>query len=236
MQALEDSLQRLQMDYVDIYYIHHVDVQTPLDEMLRALDDLVHQGKVRYIACSNYEAWRLMEALWISDKYNLARFVCYQPQCSLVVRDIAQEIIPVCRLKGLGVVPWSPLAGGFLTGKYQPGERTRADTRSSEGWAYPSQYFASNADETLTLLLEIAEDLDRSPAQIALRWVLEQPLVTSVIIGARTVEQARDNLWSTDWRLPKDTLEKLNTISYLPPRYPASMEAGMAERRNSAVG
>ena len=236
MQALEDSLQRLQMDYIDIYYIHHVDIQTPLDEMLHALDDLVHQGKVRYIACSNYEAWRLMEAMWISDKYNLARFVCYQPQYSLVVRDIEQEIIPVCRLKGLGVVPWSPLAGGFLSGKYQPGERTRADTRSSEGWAYPSQYFASNADETLTLLLEIAEELDRSPAQVALRWVLQQPLVSSVIIGARTVEHARDNLKSTEWRLPKDALERLNVVSYLPPRYPASMEAGMVERRNHAVG
>lgn len=123
MHAIEDSLARLKMDYVDLYYIHHVDVQTPLEEMLRALDDLVRQGKVRYIACSNFEAWRLMEALWTSDSRGLARFECYQPQYSMVVRDIEQELVPLCRAKGLGAVAWSPLAGGFLTGKYQPGER-----------------------------------------------------------------------------------------------------------------
>ena len=111
MNAIKDSLGRLEMDYVDIYYIHHVDEQTPLEEMLRALDDLVHQGKVRYIACSNYQAWRLCEALWISETRNLARFECYQPQYSLVVRDIEQEVMPLCREKGLGVVVWSPLGG-----------------------------------------------------------------------------------------------------------------------------
>lgn len=235
LRALEDSLARLQTDYIDIYYIHHVDTQTPLEEMLRALDDLVHQGKVRYIACSNYEAWRLMEALWISDTKNLARFACYQPQYSLVVRDIEQEVIPVCDYKGLGVVVWSPLAGGFLTGKYQPGEQTVAGSRSAEGWAYPRQYFAANADETLGVLLEVAQQLGRSPAQVALRWVLEQPAITSAIIGARTSEQARDNLLAGGWRLPADALARLNAVSQLPDRYPASMERNMHERRNSAV-
>jgi aryl-alcohol dehydrogenase-like predicted oxidoreductase len=133
MHAVEDSLRRLQTDYLDLYYIHHVDVQTPLEEMLRAMDDLVRAGKVRYIACSNYEAWRLMEALWISDSKNLARFECYQPQYSLVVRDIEQEIVPVCELKGIGVVVWSPLAGGFLAGKYRPGETRVEGSRSAEG-------------------------------------------------------------------------------------------------------
>ncbi|MCH8295875.1 aldo/keto reductase, partial [Candidatus Poribacteria bacterium] len=178
MQAIEDSLERLQMDYVDLYYIHHVDSQTPLEEMLRALDDLVHQGKVRYIACSNYQAWRLSEALWTSDTGNLARFECYQPQYSLVVRDIEQELIPLCQFKGLGVVVWSPLSGGFLSGKYKPGERMVQGTRSEEAWAYPQRSFAANADETLTTLLEVADDLGRSPAQVALRWVLEQPAIT----------------------------------------------------------
>ena len=152
MNAVEDSLQRMQTDYIDLYYIHHVDTQTPLDEMLRALDDLVRQGKVRYTACSNYQAWRLMEALWISDANDLARFECYQPQYSLVVRDIEQELIPVCQLKGLGVVVWSPLGGGFLSGKYKPGERTLEGTRSADAWAYPQSYFAANADETLETL------------------------------------------------------------------------------------
>lgn len=235
MQAIEDSLRRLQMDYVDIYYIHHVDIQTPLEEMLRALDDLVHQGKVRYIACSNYEAWRLMEALWISDSKGLARFECYQPQYSLVVRDIEEEIIPVCQYKGLGVVVWSPLGGGFLTGKYKPGERTAAGTRSEEGWAYPQRYFAPNADETLAELVKVAAELGRSPAQTANRWVLEQPAITSAIIGARTVEQARDNLLAGGWKMPADALEQLNKVSALPRRYPRSMEDPMSERRNSAV-
>jgi len=235
MQAIDDSLRRLQMDYIDIYYIHHVDTQTPLEEMLRTLDDLVHVGKVRYIACSNYQAWRLMDALWISDVKNLARFECYQPQYSLVVRDIEQEIVPLCEAKGLGVVVWSPLAGGFLSGKYQPGQRTATGARSQEGWAYPQQYFAANADESLRVLLDIAQQLGRSPAQVALRWVLDQPGITSAIIGARTVAQAHDNLLAGGWRLPAEALARLNQVSHLPDRYPESMEKNMHERRNSAV-
>lgn len=235
MQAVEDSLRRLQMDYIDIYYIHHVDTQTPLEEMLRAFDDLVTQGKVRYTACSNYEAWRLMEALWISDSKDLARFECYQPQYSLVVRDIEQEIIPVCQLKGLGVVVWSPLAGGFLAGKYKPGERTVQGTRSAEGWAYPSRYFATNADDTLAELLNVAEEVDKTPAQVATRWILEQPAITSAIVGARTVEQFRDSLGATGWQLDGEPLERLNSVSFLPHRYPRSMEENMHERRNSAI-
>lgn len=235
MQAIDDSLRRLQMDYVDIYYIHHVDSQTPLEEMLRALDDLVHSGKVRYIACSNYEAWRLMEALWLSDSKGLARFECYQPQYSLVVRDIEEEIIPVCQYKGLGVVVWSPLGGGFLSGKYKPGGGAVVGTRSAEGWAYPQRYFAPNADAILAELLQVAQEVGRSPAQVANRWVLEQPAITSAIIGARTVAQARDNMLAGSWKLPADALQRLTSVSQLPLRYPRSMEDPMPERRNSAV-
>jgi aryl-alcohol dehydrogenase-like predicted oxidoreductase len=235
LRALEESLKRLQTDYVDIYYIHHVDTQTSLEEMLRTFDDLVRAGKVRYIACSNYEAWRLMEALWISESKNLARFECYQPQYSLVVRDIEEEIVPVCAHKGLGIVVWSPLAGGFLSGKYQPGEQRVAGSRSEEGWAFPQRYFAANADESLAALLAVAHELGRSPAQIAVRWVLDQPAMTSAIIGARTVEQARDNLRAGGWRLPDAALQRLNQVSALPPRYPKSMQANMHERRDQAV-
>ncbi len=235
MQAVEDSLRRLQVDYIDIYYIHHVDTQTPLDETLRALDDLVRQGKVRYTACSNYEAWRLLEAVWLSDHKGWERFAAYQPQYSLVVRDIEQEIIPVCELKGIGVVVWSPLGGGFLTGKYTPGQRTVPGTRSEEGWAYPDRYFAANADEILDVLLEIAKELGRSPAQVATRWVLEQPAITSAIVGARTLVQARDNFGAAGWTLPADALGRLNDVSHLPDRYPKAMEANMHERRNSAL-
>ncbi len=235
MHTVEDSLRRLQMDYIDILYIHHVDTQTPLDETLRVLDDLVRQGKVRYTACSNFEAWRLMEAVWLSDHNGWERFAAYQPQYSLVVRDIEQEIIPVCELKGIGVVVWSPLGGGFLTGKYRPGERLHGGTRSEEGWAFPQGYFAASADETLTTLLEVASDLDRTPAQVATRWVLEQPAITSAIVGARTLKQARDNLAAGGWKLPAEALSRLNDVSRLPDRYPKSMEANMDERRDGAV-
>ena len=235
MQAIDDSLTRLQMDYVDLYYIHHVDTQTPLDEMLRALEDLVRQGKVRYTACSNYQAWRLSEAMWISDSNGWSRFECYQPQYSLVVRDIEQEIIPLCELKGLGVVAWSPLGGGFLSGKYRPGERTLEGARSDEGWAYPQRYFADNADETLQTLLDVAAELGRSPAQVALRWVLERPAMTSVIVGARKLDQLRDNLGASGWRLDRDALARLNEVSHLPDRYPEAMEKHMHERRDDAV-
>lgn len=235
MQAIEDSLRRLDMDYVDLYYVHHVDIQTPLEEMLRALDDLVHQGKVRYIACSNYQAWRLMEALWLSDHNGLARFECYQPQYSLVVRDIEQELVPLCQYKGLGIVVWSPLAGGFLTGKYTPGQRTQTGTRSEESWAYPQRFFAARADDILTELLKAADALGHSPAQVALRWVLEQPAITAAIVGARNAEQLENNLQAANFRLEGEWLKRLTEISHLPDRYPEAMEKNMHERRNSAV-
>ena len=235
MNAIEDSLSRLGTDHVDLYYIHHVDVQTPLDEMLRALDDLVHQGKVRYVACSNYQAWRLCDALWISENKGLARFECYQPQYSLVVRDIEQELVPLCLEKGLGVVVWSPLGGGFLSGKYAPGKRQQPGSRSEEGWAYPQRYFAENADETLTTLLSVSSELGREPAQVAVRWVLEQPGMTSAIVGARNAEQLRSNLGAAGWCLEGEPLERLSEVSALPDRYPEAMEKSMVERRNQAV-
>ena len=235
MQAVEASLRRLRMDYLDLYYIHHVDDETPLEEMLRALDDLVRQGKVRYTACSNYQAWRLMKALWISDVERLASFDCYQPLYNLVVRDIEQELIPICQNEGLGVVVWSPLAGGFLSGKYKPGERVLAGTRSADDWAYPQQYFAGNADATLQVLTEVAGDLGRSPAQVAFRWCLEQPGITAAIVGARTVAHLDDNLQAADFRLEGEVLERLNAVSHLPDRYPEAMEKNMHERRATAV-
>lgn len=235
MRAVEDSLKRLQTDYIDVYYIHHVDAETPLDETLRALDDLVRQGKVRYIACSNYEAWRLMEALWISDSKGLERFICYQPQYNLVVRDIERELIPVCQLKELGAVVWGPIAGGFLTGKYQPGERVVKGTRSEEGWVFMNRLFAANADETLTVLLNAAKELDCSPSALAIRWVLEQPGITSAIVGARTAEQFRDSLQATALSAPDETLRQLTEVSRLPPSYPHSMETRMHLRRSAAV-
>ena len=235
MNAVEDSLRRLQTDYVDLLYIHHVDRETPLEEMLRALDDLVRDGKARYTACSNYEAWRLLEAIWISDSHGWDHFACYQPQYSLVVRDVEEEVIPVCRLKGVGVAVWGPLAGGFLTGKYKPGQREVEGTRSAEGWVFPKGYFAPNADETLAELLAVSEEIGQNPAQVAIRWVLEQPAITSTIVGARTADQFRDSLGAANFRLEGEALERLNDVSKQPMRYPKAMEAGMVERRAAAV-
>ena len=235
MNAIDGSLRRLGTDHVDLYYIHHVDVQTPLEEMLRALDDLVRSGKVRYIACSNYQAWRLCDAVWISESNGLARFECYQPQYSLVVRDIEQELSPLCRAKGLGMVAWSPLGGGFLSGKYAAGERTQSGTRSEESWAYPQRYFAENADEIAEALLSVAAELGREPAQVALRWVVEQPGITSAIVGARSPEQLKVNLGASGWRFEDEPLERLTKTSALSDRYPEAMEKSMVARRNEAV-
>jgi len=235
MRAVEDSLRRLRTDYLDLYYIHHVDVQTPLEEMLRAFDDLVRQGKVRYTGCSNYEAWRLMEAVWISDSQHLARFAAYQPQYSLVVRDIEEELIPVCALKGIGVVTWAPLAGGLLSGKYRPGQQQIAGSRSAENWAFPSRFFHPAHDAILGELLAVAQEVGHSPAQVAVRWVLDQPSVTSAIVGARTAEQLNDTLGAAGWVLPEAARRRLDTISRLPQRYPRAMEEAMEERRNSAM-
>jgi aryl-alcohol dehydrogenase-like predicted oxidoreductase len=235
MNAVEDSLRRLGTDYIDLYYVHHVDIQTPLEEMLRAFDDLVRQGKIRYSACSNYEAWRLMEALWISDNKGLSRFEAYQPQYSLVVRDIEEELVPACALKGLGMVVWAPLAGGYLSGKYQPGQHSVAGSRSAESWAFPTRFFHPDHAAILAEVLAVARDLERSPAQVAVRWVLQQPQVTSAIIGARTADQLADTLGAASWQLPGDARDRLDRISAPPHRYPRAMEETMTERRDRAV-
>lgn len=233
--AVEDSLKRLGTDRLDIYYVHHLDVQTPAEEMLRALDDLVRQGKVRYIGCCNYPAWRLCDAWWISAANKLARFVCYQAQYSLVVRDIEQELVPLCLDKGVGIVAWGPMAGGFLTGKYQPGQRKLAGTRSEEDWVWQAGSFAASADQALVTLLDAARQLGRTPAQVALRWVVERPGVTAAIAGARTAAQFRDNLGAVGWVLPDEVRRRLDEVSRLPDRFPESFEKNMHERRNKAV-
>jgi aryl-alcohol dehydrogenase-like predicted oxidoreductase len=152
-----------------------------------------------------------------------------------VVRDIEQELVPLCLHKGLGIIPWAPLAGGFLAGKYQPGQRVVSGTRSEEGWNWHGEFFAENADETLATLLEVASELGRTPSQVALRWLLDRPGVTSVISGVRIAEQLRDNIGATGWRLEGDALTRLNEVSHLPDRYPESFEKTMVQRRESAV-
>ena len=234
-QQIEGILKRLQTDYVDLFFIHHVDHQTPLEEMLRAFDDLVREGKVLYTACSNFEAWRLMESLWLSDVHGWERFACYQPQYSLVVRDIDEEIVPVLKLKGLGCVAWSPLGSGYLTGKYTPGSLKVQGSRSAEGWGFQSRFFAPNHAEILQSLLDTAKEIGRTPAQTALRWVMDQPFMTSAIVGARNAEQLKETLQAGGWRLPQAALEKLNKVSVQPHKYPRAFEDPMPARREQAV-
>jgi len=234
-QQIEGSLKRLQTDYIDLYYIHHVDHQTPLEEMLRALDDLVRDGKILYTACSNFEAWRLMEALWISDTRGWERFAAYQPQYSLVVRDIDEEIVPVLQLKGLGCVAWSPLGSGYLAGRYAPGILEVQGSRSAEGWGFQSKFFAPNHGEILQTLLDTAKELGKPPAEVALRWVMDQPFMTSAIVGARNAGQLGETLKAGGWRLPADALARLSEVSAQPHRYPRAFEDPMPQRRSSAL-
>lgn len=232
LRAVEDSLSRLKTDYLDVYYVHHIDESTPLEETLRALDDLVRQGKVRYIGCSNFEAWRLLESIWISRTQGLSPFVIYQPQYNLLVRDIEDEIVPVAELKHVGIVPWGPLAGGLLTGKYRSVDDTIQGTRSQGGQGFSNRlpFISPNHGAIIGTLLEAASALNRSPESVAIRWLLEKPAVSSVILGARSVEQLQANLAAGGWQLSAEHRERLDEVSRPSPRYPKDSEIGRSHR------
>ena len=194
MRALEASLRRLNTQYVDIYYVHAPDYETPIEETLRTLDDMVRSGKVRYIGCSNFRAWRLCEALWTSDRRNLHRFACVQPLYNIMNRDIEVELLPLCREHGVGVVSYSPLARGILTGKYKPGEPDPAGSRASRN--DPRLKQAEWREESLEIAQQIAAHCRRkrvAAGQFALAWCLANPMITAVVLGPRTREQFNDN-------------------------------------------
>jgi aryl-alcohol dehydrogenase-like predicted oxidoreductase len=186
-------------DYVDIYYYHAPDYSTPIDETLRAMDDMVRSGKVHYIACSNFRAWRLCEALWTSDRLNLHRFACVQPLYNIVNRDIEVELLPLCQEHGIGVVSYSPLARGILTAKYKPGEAFPEGSRAARNDVRLRQ--AELREESLRVSQRLAEHCQRrgvTPSQFALAWCLANPILTSVILGPRTMEQFDDNVGSLE--------------------------------------
>ena len=209
LQAVEASLRRLQVDTIDLYQTHAFDPTVPIEETLRALDDLVHQGKVRYVGCSNYPAWRLMQALWTSERGNLARYDCLQPHYNLLRRmEFERELQDVCRTYGLGVIPYSPLAGGFLTGKYH---RDQTDAGSSRN---VSRYFSERSWAILGALETLGSELGgRSVSQVALAWLLANPVITAPIIGPRNLDQLKDNLGAAEFKLPPEMVQKLNDIS-----------------------
>ena len=214
LNAVRESLRRLQTEYIDLYQIHWPDEDTPIEETLRALDALVRSGQVRYIGCSNFPAWRLMQALWVSDRFNLARFTCLQPHYNLIHRqEYERELEAVCQTYGLGVIPYSPLAGGFLTGKYEPGVTPPAESRGSMSKRIQSYMQDDRAWEILAALRKLAEAEGRTIAQMALGWQLTRPSVTSPIIGPRSLEQLNDNLGAAGMRLSPDQMVELEQIS-----------------------
>ena len=220
MRACEGSLKRLGTDRIDLYQIHMQDLDTPEEETLRALDDLVHQGKVLYLGASNYAAYRLVESLWIADKLGLARFVSFQPQYSLLMRDIEREHVPACEKFGVGIIPWSPLAGGFLSGKYRRGEAAPPGSRL-EKWKQGYQQFDNDRGWTvLDTVNAIATELGKSPTQIALAWLLAKRGVTSPIFGARSLDQLEANVAATAIQLSPEHMATLDTASQVPIGYP----------------
>ena len=209
--ALEASLNRLETDYIDLYQAHWFDEDTPIDETLSAFDDLIRQGKVRYIGASNYPTWRLMQSMWVSEKLKLARYDSLQPHYNLVNRaDFEHETEEICQIYGIGVIPYSPLAGGFLTGKYRKDE-TIPDSVRADGTQ--KRYFNDQGWGVLAAVEAIAAQRGKSVSQIALAWLLSNRRVTSPIIGPRTLEQLKDNLGTAGLRLNKEEMKELDAAS-----------------------
>ncbi len=209
VQACDDSLRRLQTDTIDLYQTHYFDADTPIDETLRALDDLVRAGKVRYVGCSNYPAWRLTQALWTSDKLELARFDSLQPHYSLIHRaEFERELKPLCEALQIGVIPYSPLAGGFLTGKYR-----RDQLPDSQRAGGVRRYLNDQGFALLDKLDAVAARHDATDAQVALAWLLQQPVITSPIFGANSLPQLEEILKATAVTLSVEDIEALNQAS-----------------------
>jgi len=231
MEGVEASLRRLGTEYIDLYQIHRSDPLTDFDDTLRALDDLVRQGKVRYIGCSNLTAWQLMKALGISRAEGLHRFRCTQSYYSIAGRELEREMIPLLHDQGVGLLVWSPLAGGFLSGKF---------TRDQEGEGRRASFDFPPVDREkgyniVEAMQKIAADRGASVAQVALAWVLTNQAVTSVIIGARNMDQFEDNLSAVELSLSETELEELDEVSRLDLEYPAWMEVFPSDRRPGEV-
>jgi len=211
MRAVDASLHRLGIDYIDLYQTHSYDEKTPIEETLSALDDLVHQGKVRYIGCSNYPAWRLTEAIWNSRLNLTSRFETLQPHYNLVHRaEFERELAEVCRAYGLGVIPYSPLAAGFLTNKYRHGE---AEPESARSKGVKRRYFNEVSWKIHAAIESLASQKGKSVSQVALAWLLSNPLITSPIIGPRSLEQLEDNLGAVGFRLTAEEMKILDDAS-----------------------
>lgn len=226
LSGIENSLRRLGTDYVDIYQIHMWDAATPLEETLEALNSLVRAGKVRYLGASNVAGYQLQRAIDLSRARGWEPFTCLQPLYNLLDRSIEWELLPVCRDEGVGVIPWSPLRGGWLSGKYRrgmsaPPAGTRIEDAEKEGWSERwSEYANERTWNVIDALLAVAEETGKTPAQVALNWVLTRPAITAPIIGVRTMAHLEDNLGAAGWALSDEQMERLNRASDEQKPYP----------------
>ena len=235
LRACEASLRRLGTDYIDLYQVHQRDGLTPMEETVDALDTLVHQGKVRYVGCSNHSAWHLMKALGVSERLGLQRYVTQQIYYSLLDRDAEYELIPLSIDQQLGVLVWSPLAGGLLSGKYRRGVEPPAGSRQTTPWGEPPVYDQDRMYRIIDTLVEVASGRGVSPAQVALAYLLGRPAITSLIVGARNEEQLLDNLGSVEWTLTDDERARLDAVSAPRLIYPYWHQASTASERLSAA-
>jgi aryl-alcohol dehydrogenase-like predicted oxidoreductase len=217
--AIDASLRRLRVDYVDLYQVHAPDPETPIDETLGALDSIVQSGKARYIGCSNFQAWQLASALWASDRLGLARFDSAQPRYNLLFREIEHELFPLCEDQGVGVIVYNPLAGGFLTGKHRRGAPPADNTRFAvAGKLYLDRYWNEASFDAVERLRAFFEAREKSLTHVALAWVLKQRAVTSAIAGATSVEQLRDALRGVELELDQEELDQCDGVWYEVPR------------------
>jgi aryl-alcohol dehydrogenase-like predicted oxidoreductase len=231
IRGCEASLRRLGTDYIDLYQVHEWDGQTPLEETLTALDDLVRSGKVRYVGCSNYAAWQMVKALGVADARGLERYASTQVYYSLQNRDIETEIVPASVDQGVGILVWSPIAGGLLSGKYRRGVDAPAGSRHLTDWDEPPVHDEDKLYDTIELAVKIGESHGVSAARVALAYLLAKPAVTSLVIGARTPEQLRDNLAAADLKLSDDEIAALDDVSGEPLRYPYWHQANTSADR-----
>lgn len=234
-EQVDISLRRLNTDYIDLYQTHCFDSSTPLDETLQALNDLVRAGKVRYIGASNYTPGQLMKAIMLSQQHGWARFDCIQPEYSLLVRSTEWELLPMCQEEGIGVIAWSPLAGGWLTGKYHRNAPPPPDSRVGRGDRWddlPEQRENELTWRTIDVLREIAQERGKTPAQVALNWVLHKPGVTAPIFGARTLDQLEQNLGCVGWKLTPEEVARLDEASAIPLPSPYNFIARYTRRRS----
>jgi aryl-alcohol dehydrogenase-like predicted oxidoreductase len=222
LEAVEASLRRLQTDTIDLYYVHRPDPETPIDETLRALEDVVRSGKARYLGCSNFTAWEIAKSLWTSDRLNLTRFDAVQPRYNLLFREIENEVLPLCRDQGLGVIAFNPLAGGFLTGKYQREEEPPDDTRfglfRASDSLYRVRYWKQYHFDAMEEMKKFFEPRNRQLVHVALAWVLAQPDVTSAILGASRPDQLQQSLAALSVKLDEEEMIFCNKIWFTLPR------------------